>query len=123
RRAIRTPAPPRVLRSSASASARRASAPLVAAAACSHKRRESGEGGSVVSCSSLENAGGDHDALDLARAFVDFGDARVAVVALHGKLRRVAVAAVDLDGLVGYPRRHFAREELRFGALHRVAGA
>src|SRR5262245_24051333 len=32
--------------------------------------------------SALEGVRGDHEALDLARAFVDLGDARVAVVAL-----------------------------------------
>jgi hypothetical protein len=36
-----------------------------------------------------------------AGAFVDFGDAGAAVVALDGVFAGVAVAAVDLDGFVG----------------------
>src|SRR6516164_5716918 len=62
---------------------------------------------------------GDDDALDLARALVNFRDARVAVVPLDRELGRVPVAAVYLDGLVGHAGGHFARVELR----HRALGA
>src|SRR5215470_15419008 len=60
----------------------------------------------------LEQAARDHEALDLARAFVDLHDARVAVVALDGVLLHVAVAAVDLYRLVRDPRRGLGRVEL-----------
>src|SRR6185503_8946445 len=45
----------------------------------------------------------DQHALDFARALVDLGDARVAVVPLHGVIVQVAVAAVDLDRLRADP--------------------
>src|SRR5262245_54914063 len=61
----------------------------------------------------LEQRAGDHDALDLARAFVDRGDARVTVVALDGELLGKSVAAVDLDGLVRDPVGGLGGEELR----------
>src|SRR5512135_1698708 len=50
-----------------------------------------------IGVSAGEDLAGDHDPLDLARSFVDFGDARVAEVPLDGELLRVAVAAVDLE--------------------------
>src|SRR5690348_7265249 len=53
----------------------------------------------------LEKTARDDEALDLARAFVDLHDARVAVVALDRVFLHVAVAAVDLDRLVRDPRR------------------
>src|SRR5215211_9465300 len=56
---------------------------------------------------------GDHEPLDLARALVDLGDLRVAVVALGRELLRVAVAAEDLDRLAGLAARDRAREQLR----------
>ena len=43
----------------------------------------------------------DHEALDLVGALADREDLRVAVEAADGVLLDVAVAAVDLDGLVG----------------------
>jgi hypothetical protein len=51
---------------------------------------------------------GDDEALDFARAFVDFGDAGVVVVALGEVFAGVAVAGVDLDGFVGDAGGHFA---------------
>ena len=51
-----------------------------------------------------QHVGGDDDALNFAGAFVDFGDARVAVVPLDAVLDGVAVAAEDLDRLVGDTR-------------------
>ena len=40
-----------------------------------------------------------HHPLDFAGAFVDLGDACIAVVPLDGVVGQVAVAAVDLDGV------------------------
>src|SRR3954453_17343109 len=65
----------------------------------------------------------DHEALDLARALVDLGDLRVAVVALGRELLRVAVAAEHLDRLAGPLPRDAAREQLRLRALDRVRPA
>src|SRR5579871_3184855 len=39
----------------------------------------------------LQRPGGDHEALNLAGAFVNFGDARVAIVALDGVFAAVAI--------------------------------
>src|SRR5438874_12003017 len=64
-----------------------------------------------------EDRAGDHEPLDLARPLVDLGDLRVAVVALHRKLLRVAVAAEDLDGLPSLPPRGLRRKELSLRAL------
>src|SRR5690606_25712517 len=87
------------------------------------RSRARGSPSTRFSWSSSQHARRDDDALDLARALVDLGDPRVAVVPLDGELGRVPVAAVDLDGLVRDPRGGLAREELRLGALHRVTGA
>jgi hypothetical protein len=57
-----------------------------------------------------------------AGAFVDFGDAGVAVMSLDGVLAGVAVAAVDLDGFVGDAGGHFAGEEFGDGGVHGEAG-
>src|SRR5947209_10294224 len=54
----------------------------------------------------------DDEALDLARAFVDLRDARVAVVALDRIVLHVAVAAVDLDRLRAHPFGHLGGVEL-----------
>src|SRR4051812_35031837 len=54
----------------------------------------------------------DHEPLDLARALVDLGHLRVAVVALGRELLRVAVAAEDLDRLPRPLARDAAREQL-----------
>src|SRR5882724_7262535 len=51
--------------------------------------------GPVPDASGLaQHPGGDHQALDFAGAFVNFGDARVAVHAFDGVFTAVAVAAV-----------------------------
>ena len=71
----------------------------------------------------LQEPGGDDEALDFAGAFVDFGDAGVAVVALDGIFAGVAVAAVDLDGFVGDAGGHFAGEEFGDGGVHGEARA
>src|SRR4051812_26717305 len=63
---------------------------------------------------------GDHELLDLARALVDLGDLRVAVVALGGELLGVAVAAEDLDRLTCLAARDGGCEELRLRALDAV---
>src|SRR5260370_31530947 len=70
-----------------------------------------------------QNPGGDNEALDFAGAFVNFGDAGVAVVALYGIFAAVAVATVDLDGFVGDARGHFAGEEFGHGGVHAETGA
>src|SRR5580700_4545281 len=70
-----------------------------------------------------QNPRGNDQALDFAGAFVDFGDAGVAVVALDGIFAAVAVAAVDLDGFVGDAGGHFAGEEFGDGGVHAEAGA
>src|SRR5205823_1960560 len=57
-------------------------------------------GRTVLSARSfLEDLFGDDELHDLARAFVDLGDLRVAVVALGGKVLEISVAAVDLDAV------------------------
>ena len=71
----------------------------------------------------LEEPGRDDQALDFGGAFVDFGDAGVAVVALDRIFAGVAVAAVDLDGFVGDARGHFAGEEFGDGGVHAEARA
>src|SRR5262245_10525928 len=53
-----------------------------------------------------EDGAGDDEPLDLARALVDLGDLRVALVPLDGELLRVAVPAEDLDRLAGLAARH-----------------
>src|SRR5688572_25698111 len=60
---------------------------------------------------------GDHQALDLAGAFVDLGDLRVAEVTLDRHFLRIAHAGVDLHGLVGDPHRRFRRGELGDGGF------
>lgn len=47
----------------------------------------------------LQQLAGDDQPLNLAGAFVDFGDAGVAVVPLGGHVRHIAHPAQDLDGL------------------------
>src|SRR5438067_5551033 len=67
-----------------------------------------------------EDRAGNHEALDLARALVDLGDLRVAVVALDRELLRVPVAAEDLDRLASLPPGGLGGEELRLRAGLRV---
>src|SRR5947209_15280962 len=55
----------------------------------------------------------DDEALDLARAFVDLRDARVAIMALDRIVLDIAVAAVDLDRLRAHPFGHLGGVELR----------
>src|SRR6185436_15987907 len=71
--------------------------------------------------SGLQDPIGDHHLLDLAGPLVDLGDAGVAEVALDVVLLGVAVAAVDLERLVGDPLRHLGGEELGLRRLERVA--
>src|SRR5687767_9095280 len=59
--------------------------------------------------STSQQARRNDDALNLARAFVDLGDAGIAIVTLDRELRRVAVATVDLHRLVRDARGHLAR--------------
>src|SRR5579864_3577292 len=60
----------------------------------------------------VEDRACDHEPLDLARPLVDLGDLRIAVVALHRELLRVAVAAEYLDRLTGLAPRDLGREKL-----------
>src|SRR5437868_9641415 len=59
-----------------------------------------------------EDLARDHEPLDLARALVDLGDLRVAVVALDRELLRVAVAPEHLDRLGRLAPGHLRGEEL-----------
>src|SRR5438270_8269760 len=70
-----------------------------------------------------EQRAGYDQALDLARALVDLGHLGVAVVALHGKVARVSVAAQDLDRLARLAARDGAGEQLGLGPLDRVRAA
>src|SRR5207249_5583696 len=65
----------------------------------------------------LQNFLGDDELHDLARALVDLGDLRVAVMALRWEVREVTVAAEDLHALAPGLHRDVAREELRFSRL------
>src|SRR5215212_7613112 len=49
-----------------------------------------------------------HDGVDLARALVDDGAPAVAQVALDGILVRIAIGAVDFNGVVGALEGHVA---------------
>src|SRR5260221_13545898 len=71
--------------------------------------------------SAFKHTLGNHEALNFAGALVDFRYARISVVTLDAKLRRVSVAAMDLDGFVGDARTRLGREQLRLGALQRVS--
>src|SRR5664280_1367005 len=55
---------------------------------------------------------GDDQALDLGRALEDGVDLRVTVPPLHRVLADVAVAAHDLDGLLGHVHRGLTGKEL-----------
>src|SRR5260370_24929327 len=98
--------------------------PAAAAAAASGVEEEMAGGirGRAPRRSGLvEHPVGDHHLLDLAGALVDLGNTGVAEVALDVVLARVAVAAVDLQRLVGDALRHLGREELGLRGLERVA--
>src|SRR2546422_5036522 len=56
-------------------------------------------------------------------ALINGRDPRVTVVAFHGILPRVAVGAVNLNGLVGHLVDHLAGEKLGHGSLPRVRPA
>src|SRR6478735_2977682 len=58
-------------------------------------------GGNSPPGSLLEQGRSDDQALDLAGPFVDLGDLGVPVVAFGGKVGQVAVAAEDLQRLLG----------------------
>src|SRR5678816_2003723 len=51
----------------------------------------------AITCSSLQDLLRDDEIHDLARSLVDLGDLGVAVMALRGEIREVAVPAEDLD--------------------------
>src|SRR5437660_8120926 len=77
----------------------------------------------IFSLLRTQNPGGDNESLDFAGAFVNFGDAGVAVVALDRILAAVAIATMDLDGFVRYARGHFAGEEFCDGGIHAETSA
>src|SRR2546421_5991721 len=54
----------------------------------------------------------DDHALDFVGALADLAQLAVAQRALDGKLARVAVAAVDLDGAIACAHRHLRRPQL-----------
>lgn len=60
---------------------------------------------------------GDQQALDLAGALIDLGNACVAVESFHRIIVQVAVATVDLDGLLAHLFGHFAGEQFGLGGL------
>jgi hypothetical protein len=66
----------------------------------------------------FQEPGGDDETLDFGGAFVDFGDAGVAVVAFDGVFAGVAVAAVDLDGFVRGAGGHLTGEMFGDGGCH-----
>ena len=66
---------------------------------------------------------GDHHLLDLVGALADGEDLRVAVEAAHRVLLDVAVAAVDLHGLLGAAHRQAAGLELGLGGGQREVPA
>src|ERR687892_1175546 len=72
--------------------------------------------------SGSERAGDDH-LLDLVRALADREDLGVAVEAADGVLLDVAVAAVDLHGLLGAAHREPAGLELGLGGGERERAA
>src|ERR1700754_2357939 len=67
-----------------------------------------------------DQASGDDQALDLGSALVDLGHLRVAVVAFHRELARVAIAAEDLDRVARDAAGDGRGEELGLRALDRV---
>src|SRR5207249_8150750 len=73
--------------------------------------------------SGAQDPGRNDQTLDFAGPFVDFGDARIAVVALYRVFAAVAVAAVDLNRFVRDARGHFAGKQLGEGGVHGEAGA
>src|SRR5260221_12894226 len=72
-----------------------------------------GDGLGGVARALLGEVARDQQPLDLAGAFVDLRDARVAIVALDRIVAQVAVAAVDLDRLGAYPLGELGCVELR----------
>src|SRR5438552_15041660 len=68
--------------------------------------------------SRTQRPGGNDQTLNLAGAFVNFGDARVAVSPLDGIFAAVTVATVNLNCFVRNACGHFTCEELRHGGVH-----
>src|SRR3954468_16275884 len=93
-----------------------------ASSRASRRASRSGSGTAVMYvCSSGDLHAGDRPAddqpLDLAGPLEDGVDLRVAVPALDRVFAGVAVAAEDLDGLLGHPDRGLAGVQLRHRAL------
>src|SRR5436853_3207824 len=92
-----------------------------ASSSASRRASRSGSGTAVMPNPSRDLHAGDGPAddqpLDLAGAFEDGVDLRVAVPALDGVLAHVAVAAEDLDGILGDAHRRLTRLELAHRAF------
>src|SRR6266542_2390759 len=70
-------------------------------------------------CFSLpEDVLGDDEALNFTRSLINLRDASVSVVTLDAKLRRITIASMNLDRLVGDARTRFRRKKFGLGAFH-----
>src|SRR3982074_1539567 len=69
----------------------------------------------------LEDLAGNDQPMNLARSFVDFGDAGIAEIPLDRVLLRVAVPAMHLGALRRAALPHLAREEFCLGGLEPVS--
>ena len=90
---------------------------LAAAPERAAERRAVGRQAMVQRRRLVDQRAADHHALDLARALEDRVELRVAVPLLDRQVAHVAVAAADLDRLLGGPHRDLGRLELRHRAL------
>src|SRR5688572_8868353 len=65
----------------------------------------------------LDHLAANDQPLDLAGALVDLGDLSVAIMTFYRIILDVAVAAMDLNGLIGHEHRDLGGEELGHGGL------
>src|ERR1051325_2328105 len=93
---------------------------LSAGAAGAPGRRPRGRPPEFCTSGPAQDLARDLHAQDLARTLADLHELHVPVHAHHGHVAAVADAAVDLDGLVGHPVAHLAREQLGHGGFLRV---
>src|SRR6202030_1958539 len=70
-----------------------------------------------------KHPGCDNQALNLAGAFVDFGNPRVTIHPLDRIFAAVPVSAMNLDGFVSHARGHFRSKKLGDGSLHGKSAA
>src|SRR5579875_363415 len=71
----------------------------------------------------LQHPGSNHEPLDFTGAFVNFCDARVAIVAFDRIFTAVTVAAVNLNSLVRHTRGYFGGKKFCNGSFHGKSGA